>query len=107
LTAYARIKQPELWAQWVCIQIDKFLGSPQTDQEAFVYHITDLRSTRTTPEPKLVGLMGFHKSTTVVAIDHSECFGAITWLDETELNVPSFVKLKATLSPSGFHSVSP
>jgi hypothetical protein len=59
-----------------------FLGIAPNGSPVFVHHITDLRSTRTTPEPELVGLMGLHKFTTVVAIDHSECFGAIKWEDK-------------------------
>jgi hypothetical protein len=83
-----------------------FLGVAPNGSPAFIHHITDLGSTHTTPEPELVGLMGLHKSTTIIAIDHSECFGAIEWEDEPELSVSSFVKLKSPLrssipSPSG------
>jgi hypothetical protein len=84
-----------------------FHGIAPNGSPAVVHRITDLRSTRIRPEPNLVGLRGLNKTTTVVAIDHSECFGAIEWEDETDLNVPSFMKLKASISASAFHSVSP
>jgi hypothetical protein len=52
--------------------------------------------------------MGLQRSTTVVALDHAECFGDIAWEeDETELNVPTFIKLKSASSPSAFKNVSP
>jgi hypothetical protein len=84
-----------------------FLGIAPNGSPAFVHHITDLGSTQARPEPNLVGLMGVNNTTTVVAIDHSKYFGAIEWENEAELNVPSFMKLKASISASAFNSVSP
>jgi hypothetical protein len=81
------------------------MGIASDGSPLFLHHITDLRSTRREPHASIVALVGFQRSTTVVAVTSKDCFqwmlsaSAISILERLAAKHGRFYKrLLATLS---------
>jgi hypothetical protein len=82
-----------------------FMGIASDGSPMFLHHITDLGSTRREPEPSIVALVGFQKSTTVVGITMSDCFRDVPNLTKETIKVPSFSKLSSATTSLAFRKV--
>jgi hypothetical protein len=79
-----------------------FMGIALDGSPLFLHHITDLGSTRREPNPSIVALAGFQRSTTVVAITSKDCFRDVPNKDEDTIKVPAFSKLASATTASAF-----
>jgi hypothetical protein len=77
-----------------------FMGTASDGSPLFLHHITDLGSTRQEPNPSIVALVGFQRSTTVVAITPKDCFRDVPNKDEDTIKVPTFSKLAPATTES-------
>jgi hypothetical protein len=82
-----------------------FMGIASNGSPMFLHHITDLGSTRREPDPSLVALVGFQKSTTVIGLTLANGFQDIPNKDEHTIRVPPFPKLASATTSLAFKKV--
>jgi hypothetical protein len=78
------------------------MGIASDGSPLFLHHITDLGSPRRDPNPSIVALVRFQRSTTVVAITSEDCFRDVPNKDEDTIKVPIFSKLASATTASAF-----
>jgi hypothetical protein len=81
------------------------MGIASDESPLFLHHITDLGSTRREPNPSIVALVGFQRSTTVVAITSKDCFRDVPNKDKDTIKVPTFSKLASATTALAFKRV--
>jgi hypothetical protein len=81
------------------------MGIASDGSPLFLHHITVLESTRREPNPSIVALVGFQRSTAVVAITSEDCFQDVPNKDKDTIKVSTFSKLASATTALAFKRV--
>lgn len=84
-----------------------FMGVASDGSPLFFHHVTDMGSTRREPDPSIVALVGFQKSTTAIGVNLDDCFRDVPNKDEETIKVPPFSKLISATTSLAFQKLEP